>query len=230
MFLTRAFLDSSCRAVRADIASPSSLHKTVMRAFPNDAGPEPRRALGVLHRLDELSGGRVVLLIQSRVPPDPGRWPPGYALDLGGDIDMGFSNIGDNPAIRDVTAEHARIAVGQRFRFRLRGNTTRCIDTKSAEGGTRRSGRRVPVRGDEERLKWLKRQADAAGFSVEGGAVRVTELRARSGRPGEPSLAGADFDGLLFVADAARFRQGLATGLGRAKAFGFGLLSIAAAK
>ena len=39
MFLTRAFLDPTSRAVRADAKNPEGLHKTVMRAFPDDVGP-----------------------------------------------------------------------------------------------------------------------------------------------------------------------------------------------
>ena len=69
MYLTRAFLDPRSRDVRADFKNPESLHKTVMRAFPDATGPSPRRAHAVLHRLDQDRGDRLVLLVQSRTKP-----------------------------------------------------------------------------------------------------------------------------------------------------------------
>jgi CRISPR system Cascade subunit CasE len=230
MFLTRAFLDPTSRAVRADAKNPEGLHKTVMRAFPEDAGPSPRAKFGVLHRLDE-DRGRVVLLVQSTVRPSVTQWPTGYVLNLGDDMDQGFSSISENPSIRDVAAERGRIAVGQRFVFRLRANTTRKIDTKSASDGTRRHGRRVPVRGEEARNAWLVRKATSLGFAVDAAKLRTTELGAVSSGGGSGvTLAGAMFDGILEVTDADAFRASLAAGIGPAKAYGFGLLSIASVR
>lgn len=231
MYLTRAFLDSTCRLVRADLRSPESLHKTVMRAFPDHVGPSPRSAHAVLHRLDQERGGRLVLLVQSRTRPMTERWPAGYVAAIGSDLDLAFSSIGQNPAIRSVAAEHAAIQVGRRFAFRLRANTTRKIDTKTGPDGLKRHGRRVPVRGDEERMTWLTRHAEAAGFAVDGGNVRVTEIAAAVGREGKSvTVAGALFEGILVVTDADRFRVALEAGIGSAKAYGFGLLSIARAQ
>jgi CRISPR system Cascade subunit CasE len=57
----------------------------------------------------------------------------------------------------------------------------------------------------------------------------VLEERSTRGRRGDATitLAGARFDGLLQVVDPTLFRAALATGIGPAKAYGFGLLSIA---
>ena len=169
-----------------------------------------------------------MLLVQSRVKPAIERWAKGYVLDLGQDLDMGFSTVGENPAVRDVTAERSRITEGQRLVFRLRANTTKKIDTKSGADGVRKQGRRVPVRGDEERTRWLSRRAEAGGFALETGNVRTIEIAAVTARGGDGvTLAGAMFEGVLVVRDAERFRETLAAGIGPAKAYGFGLLSIA---
>jgi CRISPR system Cascade subunit CasE len=228
MYLTRAFLDPKSRDVRADLRSPESLHKTVMRAFPDDAGPSPRGAHGILHRLDQDRGDRLVLLIQSRTKPMTKRWPDGYLLELGRDLDLAFSNVGENPAIRSVEAERAALNPGRRFAFRVRANTTRKVDTKTGPDGVRRHGRRVPVRGDEERLRWFARHAEAAGFAVVDGQVRITEITGSGGRGGKSvTVGGALFEGILVVRDASLFRTALESGIGPAKAYGFGLLSIA---
>lgn len=228
MYLARAFLNPVSRAVRADIADPVSLHRTVMRAFPDDSGPRAREAHAVLHRVDEdARRGRFVLLVQSATRPDFAPFPGGYFLDLGGDLDLDSAASGapENPAIREVDEERGRIAAGDRFVFRLRANTTRKIPKLDKDTGARtKNGTRVPVRGDEQRLEWLTRHAAKAGFTV--GDVQVTEVPAVPGRKGGPTFAGACFDGHLVVVDAEAFRAALAAGIGPAKAFGFGLLSL----
>lgn len=226
MFLMRAFLDPTSREVRADLKSPEGLHKTVMRAFPDHVGPSPRRELGVLHRLDE-DRDRLVLLVQSRVRPSVDRWPAGYLLKLGDDVDWSASMVDSNPAVRDLATERARIEAGDRFMFRLVANTTKKIATKSGPDGERKNGTRVPVRGDDERIQWFDRHATASGFGREQGTVRITEVAPR-GRGGAKGLtfAGALFEGSLRVNDAVAFRAALDAGIGPAKAYGFGLLSV----
>jgi CRISPR system Cascade subunit CasE len=226
MYLARAFLNPVSRAVRVDLADVASLHRTVMRAFPNQVGPAARHALAVLHRIDEdARRGRFVLLVQSATPPDFTRLPGGYFLDLRDDLDLTLSGAPENPTVRAIDKERERIRAGDRFVFRLRANTTKKVLTKSGPDGAPHNGKRVPVRGDDERLAWLKRRAATAGFRVDD--VRVTEERVRSSRGREVTFAGATFDGRLAVIDADAFRGALASGIGPAKAYGFGLLSLA---
>jgi CRISPR system Cascade subunit CasE len=221
MYLARLFLEPSARLVRADVANPEGLHKTVMRMFPKDAGPEARKTLGVLHRLDESSDGRLMLLVQSRTKPDTSTLSSDYLLDLAQDAGLVSSGVRENPSIRAVTDERAAIGTGARFHFRLKANTTKKIGTKSGPGGVRNNGKRVEVRGDELRLGWLRRHADASGFAVTG--ARVTEVKSRGH---DVRVAGAIFDGVLEVLDPSVFRKALEEGIGPAKAYGFGLLSI----
>lgn len=231
MYLTRAFLDPFSRAVRADVRNPESLHKTVMRAFPDNAGPLPRRAHSILYRLDEERDGRCVLLVQSRTKPMTERWPAGYVLTLDGNLDFGLLSVGENPAVRSVDADWKAFRAGRRLLFRLRANTTKKIDTKTGPDGARRNGQRVPVRGDEARLKWLTRHANAAGFSFDEKAVRISEIRPTGGgRQDSVTVAGAVFEGILVIRDADRFREAVEAGIGPAKAYGFGLLSVRAVR
>ncbi len=238
MYLARAFLNPISRAVRSDLTDPTHLHRTVMRAFPDDSGPNAREQHGVLHRVDEdQRRGRLVLLVQSKTRPDFTRFPEGYFLDLADDLDLAASNALENPAVRDVGAERNRITVGDSFSFRLQANTTKRISkVDKATGAFTKNGQRVPVRGDEERFKWLARHALAAGFDVHPANVRITEVRGVSHAPrGEPretarTFAGACFEGHLTVTNLEPFINALANGIGPAKAFGFGLLSIQRAR
>jgi CRISPR system Cascade subunit CasE len=226
MYLARAFLNPVSRAVRTDLADAAGLHRTLMRAFPDDAGPTARQTHGVLHRVDEdARRGRFVLLVQSATRPDFARLPADYFLDLRDDFDLAASATAENPAVREIDEERAHIRPGDRFVFRLRANTTRKI-TKldKATGAPTKNGMRVPVRGDDERLAWLARHAVKGGFRTE--EVRVIEVPSRAGRGRDLTFAGAAFEGELGVTDAGDFRAALAQGIGPGKAFGFGLLSI----
>lgn len=221
MFLTRLILDLHCRQAKIDKSSPEDLHKTVMRLFPTTSAPTPRKALGVLHRLEEGVSGQAMLIIQSALQPNFETLHPGYLLDLSRDLDLAELGILENPSVREVGVERLAIATSDRFRFRLRANTTKRL---AAGGQTERrkgAGKRVPVRGDDGRMDWLKRHAERCGFKpIE---VVAREVSAQGSRV---RLAGALFEGILEVVEADAFREALNTGIGPAKAFGFGLLSV----
>ena len=193
--------------MRLDAANPDGLHKTVMRLFPMNAGFEARRVHGVLHRLEESGEGQLMLMIQSRVKPNPTNLLPGY--------------LSENPCIRDVSGERQAIGAGNRFLFRLKANTTKKIRTKTGSDGRRSNGQRVPVRGDAARLEWLGRHASRSGFIFSNVRAREVQARGQTIR-----VAGVVFDGVLEVTDAGAFRATLEQGIGPAKAYGFGLLSI----
>jgi CRISPR system Cascade subunit CasE len=230
MYLLRAFLDPTSRAVQADVTDPVRLHRVVMRLFADDVGGDARASLGVLHRLDRDRQGHVALLVQSRERPDPTRFAPRYLLDLSTDRELSEAGVVENPQLRVIDDERSAIQRGDRFHFRLAANTTKKVLTKSGPDGARNNGKRVPVRGDEERLAWLHRHALQAGFHPLD--VRVTELAPRSGGRGNAhvTFAGGTFDGLLEVRDEGAFVAALAAGIGPAKAYGFGLLSIRRAR
>ena len=112
--------------------------------------------------------------------------------------------------------------------FRLRANTTKRVDTKLGPDGTRRHGRRVPLHDDAARISWLARHAERSGFRFAADSLRLTAVAPIGGRGGKSvTVAGTLFDGSLQVVDADRFRVAIQDGIGPAKAYGFGLLSIA---
>ncbi|MCC6555593.1 MAG: type I-E CRISPR-associated protein Cas6/Cse3/CasE [Polyangiaceae bacterium] len=236
MHLTRLLLNPLHRDVRGDLADPQRMHRTVMRGFPDGpAGGEPARARhAVLHRLDvDARAGRITLYVQSRARPDYASLTPGYLIDTEG--------APPNPATRDLDEAWSALLEGAVLTFRLRANPTRKVDTKTGPDGKRRHGRRVELRGDDARLAWLDRKAEEGGFALaptpggEAPDVRVTEERRLSGWRSDGHSAhrlafgSVLYEGRLRVVDAARFRATLEAGVGPAKAYGFGLLSIARA-
>jgi len=204
------------------------MHTFVMRAFTDDVGPGARSRLGVLYRVESVGTG-AALLAQSLVEPDWSFVNPELLTGL---------RWGDAVATKSVDRLYAGIGVGDRLAFRLRANPTRKIDTRSGPGGQRRTGRRVELRSEQALIGWLRRKGREGGFEITEGSRGVPDVLVRREpkltgvRPGPDggtrlTFASVMFEGLLRVTDAARFRSTLASGVGPAKAYGFGLLSIA---
>jgi CRISPR system Cascade subunit CasE len=195
-----------------------------MSAFPaTEHAERSRETFAVLHRVDvHWRTGELQLLVQSNVPP---RWdlPPRYLTE----VPDGLSVV-----CKPVHEAYAAIAAGGRYVFRLRANPTRKIHPDRESVGPRDNGRRVDLRSDEERLAWLGRKGQDHGFVVVSTLSTVSKTSGWGDRAGggrRLTFAAVVFDGLLEVRDPDRFRLALRDGIGSAKAFGFGLLSLAKA-
>jgi len=238
MYLTRLVLNPRHRAVQRDLADCQAMHRTVMSLFPQSPGGPARTQMGVLYRLEtNPHAGGVNLLIQSEVRPDWSGLPPGYLQEPTGPL--------GNPACKAVDEQYAAIATGERLRFRLRANPTRKVDTHSGPGGERRNGRRVGLGDEEAQLAWLSRKGEQCGFALLNARAAPSVVNVRSapearlvgwraqGSGDEEretrrlTFAPVLFEGELRVTDAERFREALGQGIGPAKAYGFGLLSVA---
>lgn len=179
-----------------------------------------------LFRVDPLPGGRAMIVVQSGREPD---W------------DYAFHNARHLLAACPVTRPFdPHFPNGQSLRFRLLVNPIRKIDTKTGADGKRRQGKRVPVPTD--RLDdWLRQRAESAGFrverliSVQAGYLYMqrdfTDEKQESTDDAKEikgiRLRSARYDGILEVTNGDLFRNALMHGIGPAKAFGFGLLSVA---
>jgi len=190
------------------------MHRTIMRAFPAKEEGGPGR---VLWRLDpEPRSGRLALLVQSSLPPEWAFLHDGarYLLDTPGT---------PNP---DWKERHPTFSPAQVLAFRLRANPTR---RRASDG------KRMGLITEEEQRAWLARKADAGGFRVRSATIirepDVSDAKTdKAGAGHKLSLVSVRFEGHLQVVDPQRFAEGpLASGIGPAKAFGFGLLSLAPA-
>jgi CRISPR system Cascade subunit CasE len=213
MYLSRLILNPRARRVQREIAEPYQMHRSIMRAFPDDLDDGQER---VLFRLEPgRRSGVPTLLIQSWTLPD---WTwlaePGarrYLLP----VDV------DNPAVKRFELD---VAAGQVLAFRLRANPTvkRTVDGKKKRLGLYR---------EEEQRDWLRRKAEASGFrpgafQVHAGADVGGWLR-RDGEAHHLKLLAVRFEGLLQVTDPERLREAVRSGIGSGKGLGFGLLSLA---
>ncbi|MCC6998525.1 MAG: type I-E CRISPR-associated protein Cas6/Cse3/CasE [Deltaproteobacteria bacterium] len=217
MNLSRLLLNPMNRDVRRAIADAQVLHGLVMKGFPTVEGN--RHGGSILHRCElDRRSGQIVLYVQSGASPSWNTLPAGVLLDLGEEL--------QNPAVRSLDPLEKAVRQGAVFRFRLRANVTRKIPA----GAERPNGTRVPIREADKQLEWLQRKAATAGFRIQEPAAVWTrpEARAWGTRKGARlTFEAVTFDGLLEVVEPAALLKALASGIGPAKAYGCGLLSLA---
>jgi CRISPR system Cascade subunit CasE len=220
MMLSRLFLNAHSRDVQRALGDSHALHARVMSMYPRVDAASPRAALGVLHRLEHGErGDALVLLVQSSERPDVTKLPAGFLDPRAG---------GDAASSKDLAPVLSAMVNGARFRFRLRANATRKIDTKSGSDGKRRNGKRVPVRGEDGRLQWITSRLHANGFTLLGECQQRPEGKSLAQAGGKVRTHEAHvFDGVVEVVDGDLARHAVTCGIGPAKAYGFGLLSLA---
>lgn len=226
LWLSRLDLNPRSRVVQAHIRDAHALHQQVMQAFQNDN--RNRAGQAVLHRLDVDSRGRsprLTLLVQSAGKPTWSILPDRYLLDDDGWFD-GQSR--DPIAIKTIDAQIDALQPGTQLRFRLRANPTRKIRSERNP----KNGTRAPVMADNLE-RWLARKGIDHGFQVIDASWRFdpTTGKLQYGNKSTGSRMthhAVLFEGSLVVTDTRELSAAVRHGIGPAKAYGFGLLSLAA--
>jgi CRISPR system Cascade subunit CasE len=135
-------------------------------------------------------------------------------------------------ATKDYDPFLSRIEAGQHWQFRLHANPVRTVDKKIYA--------HITV---EQQKLWLSERAERNGFSFEqityGDKVydsmqilyrKTLKFRKRPTDKDPVTLSVATYEGNLIVEDADLLRRALTHGIGRAKAYGCGLLTLAPVK
>ena len=210
LYLTRLTPDPGHTLARRERTDAGAMHRRVMSLFPDNLPAQPRATTGALFRVDQDNAG-IYILIQSVLPPDPAKLPTGYG-----------------PIVtKDMTPLIERCRPGTRVTYRVVGNAVTRLGKNTTAG---RPGQVVPLRGPDA-LAWWQRQAATAGLTV-------TDAHATVLPPGTASRNGADtavrtphdrtqFDGTATIADPAALVAAMSHGIGRAKSYGCGLLTVA---
>jgi CRISPR system Cascade subunit CasE len=171
---------------------------------------------GFLYRVDPRPPGRAVILVQSAIEPD---WS--YAFRNAKHL------LASDPQVR---VWNPSFSAGMRLCFRLQANTIRRL--KSSEPN--QLGPRVSIPPTPEAMQdWLSRRAEIAGFQVDAltAAVPGFEYVNKSVTENQGiRFRSVRYEGSLTVVEAEKFRQAVESGIGPAKSFGFGLLSVAPAR
>ncbi|WP_327328700.1 type I-E CRISPR-associated protein Cas6/Cse3/CasE (plasmid) [Streptomyces sp. NBC_01210] len=251
MFLTRFRVNTARPGARRLLFSPQVLHAAVMSSFPgllptDSSTPDAPR---VLWRLDHNARAEVMLYIVSPARPDlthlveQAGWPAAAA-----DPDTpGWQSKPYGPLLD-------RLAAGDTWAFRLTANPVHHIRRKDDEPRKRtahltpvhqmswlldrqeRCGFRILEKPDSKRLlpggiTHMKQEHHGDRYELNVRDRRdlafdkSREQKASKGRP--VSLVTVTFDGRLEVIDPEALRRTLTQGLGRAKAYGCGLMTLA---
>jgi len=199
MYLSQLLINRQHRQARRDLSDRYELHRTLLCAFPQDLPADER----VLYRVEQ--AGRqpfVTVLAQSQTLPD---WAKAERLS-----DPRY--LCKQPATRAV---EPRVSAGLRLPFRLQANPT-----------IKRDGKRHAIHVEDELRRWLQRKGGMHGFTVEPATLRCVKLGKQHGKRRQQTWHLAQFDGVLQVTQPESFVAGLRGGIGSAKAFGCGLLSV----
>jgi CRISPR system Cascade subunit CasE len=239
IFLSRLQLDPLSRRVQTELARPYEMHRTLCHAFPGLVGDE-WTAARVLFRVDD--GTRLQLIVQSKREPN---W---HAFS------QHLKSVRYMLTAPQVKEWQPQFNAGQTLRFRLLANPT--FRPKKEDGG---DGERRGLYREHERLDWLARQSARCGFVLpqtrttlkrngepiifrgrphtelilDLPACRVIDLNDGRRFPlpdRKIQFSAARFDGVMQISNVAPFAHALENGIGPAKGFGFGLLSVAPAE
>lgn len=204
MWLTRITLDTRRPDVRDDLGDTVKMHHRLMTLAEDDLGVRARQQAGMLYRIESTPSGTVVI-VQTRDEPLTDRIPDGYGTC----------------ETRDLRPQLDALTAGTRVSYRIAANATKKLAGRPGE----KTGRLVMLSGTDAE-DWWRQRAAASGLDVD----TVTSARQESARSGSRDRpikhAITRFDGEGVITDPELLRDTIEDGIGRAKAFGCGLLSV----
>ena len=224
-YLSRIWLNPLRSRAQLFLRNPHALHAAVLGGLARQ--PVIER---VLWRLDTAQQHRLELLVLTDSRPswehlvEQAGWPHA-----------------DEPQheVRDYTPVLAKIQRGREFRLRIRANPVSATknptkpsvaqEKRLAEGRPR--GVRVAHRTAAHQLDWFRTRLPRCGFELLEATLVARDRLVFSKADGEDRhrvvLTTATCDATVRVADAELARHHLLTGLGPAKGYGCGLLTLA---
>jgi CRISPR system Cascade subunit CasE len=185
------------------LASPQVVHAVVENCFTRPAGVAKTRSLW---RIDDLAGKKY-LLVLSEEKPDFSHMIGEYCREDAKGESRSYDKLLQS------------VQEGSTYSFKLVANPVKEMNNK-----------KVGIYDSAELVSWLVRKAEANGFKVDVNTLRVSPVaKVEFGRhQGEPKVVinKVMYEGILTVTDRDRFIGALTQGIGRAKAYGCGMLTI----
>lgn len=207
MYISRVEVDIFNRGKTKDLMHLGAYHSWVEDSFPDEKENKIRSRK--LWRLDVL-GKKMYLILVSENKPD-------LAL-------LEKYGVEGSAQTKAYDSFLSNIKNGDSMRFRVTLNPV----ISEAQGSGKR-GKIKPCYDEKSQIKFLLDRSNLNGFSVDIDSLLLKEkgtsiLKKRGFR--QINLLKIVFEGILTVEDADVFRKLLVTGLGRHKAYGFGLMTV----
>ena len=201
-YLTKVEIDYET-AVKRGLRDSYAWHQKVWQAFPD----RDKKERNFLTRVDDTNDGFRLLILSRTIPIRPD-WCPTDSWNT--------SEIADS------------FLANTQFQFSLLANATEKKVVRDEHGVRKKNGRRKALTREEDLRSWMQRKAAQHGFTIADSQLRVTPMPKqfflKKGKLG--THVATRFDGILSVTDKEAFTKALTTGIGPAKAFGFGMLCI----
>ncbi|MGH3757663.1 type I-E CRISPR-associated protein Cas6/Cse3/CasE [Actinophytocola sp.] len=217
MYLTRFEINTARRGARDLLASPHRLHAAILAAFPA-AHREPSARGRILWRVDQRSHQTLLYVVSAHQPDlthlvETAGWPATHTWDT-----CPYNRLLD------------QLNPGDQWAFRLTANPVHSRRKTDTATRSQRFGHITVA----QQTSWLLDRAGRNGFTIPEAhgkepdvaiqARRVWKFT-RQGRT--VTLATAVFEGRLEVTDPTALRHALTHGIGPAKGYGCGLLTLA---
>jgi CRISPR system Cascade subunit CasE len=207
MYLSRVEIDVRNRKKLKDLTHLGAYHNWVENSFPEEMeeGIRSRK----LWRIDTLFGKKYLLIVSKQKP----------ALDK-----LEKYGVTGTAQTKDYNKFLGSIEEGRLYRFRAALNPVKAISR-----GPGKRGRVVPEITAEYQLKFLESRADKLGFELVPNDYRIVErewVPFRKKGQKMIRLSRAVYEGVLKVTDKEAFYKTLTNGIGKKKAYGFGLMTV----
>ncbi|MFR4778467.1 MAG: type I-E CRISPR-associated protein Cas6/Cse3/CasE [Finegoldia magna] len=219
MYLSRVEIDFDNRMKTRKLTHLGAYHDWVERSFPEDfeLGNRTRK----LWRIDRLNDKYYLLIVSENKPVIVSEDNP----EKEGLERYGVSGTGQ---VKDYDKFLNSIKTGGKMRFRVKLNTVKADSHEGKKAGLKR-GRLFPIVNQEELVRFLIDRSKKNGFKVEEDDFVVVEkgfekLQKKNMKPLD--LAMATYEGNLVVTDEEKFIKTLTEGIGKKKAYGFGMMTV----
>jgi len=206
MYISRVEINKTGIRTIKELNHVGAYHAWVENCFPEDFGkmPRPRR----LWRIDEIGENRYLLIISETAP----------SIEI-----LEQYGVTGSAGIKSYDGFINSIDVGQRMRFRVVLNTVTAI----SNGKGNRATSHVCVT-EAEQKRYLSDRSRANGFSVKEEDYAIINkssviLKKRGMKPVE--LIKVTYEGLLTITDRTLFVKAITGGIGKHKAYGFGMMT-----
>lgn len=205
-YISRVEIDTENRRKIAELTHLGAYHNWVEKSFPKEfaAGERSRK----LWRIDQLNG-KSYLLIVSKSEPDM--------------VQLEAYGVPETGQCKTYDAFLQGLAHGQKMSFRLTANPVRAVKKDNQRGII------YPHITVEKQLEYLEKRAEKLGFSLVGQNYQIVQrdfpiLRKKGGK--NIKLARAIYEGYLIIENAEVFKKTLTEGVGKEKAYGFGMMTV----
>lgn len=210
MYLSKLILNKRNKAAMIDSGNMYSLHQTLLSMMPNYSSQDR-----YLFRMEEERDCTYILLQSSTVPKFEDRLESNYLLEA-------------------HTKKYSPVfKQGQKFRFCLFANAVKKkkYDPEKDTNVNKKDTEKVyvPMYSDADMKQWLTDRAASNGFAIIC-EPEMSKAYYYFKKPGNAiqkgNLFGVKYKGFLQVIDVELFTNAVECGIGKARAFGFGLLSV----